>query len=68
MPKVEASSTNLRRFSECNIKFQMTLIESVSHLYCSYGITYVAVRLVTVSVEPRPSVQGNFLNETRFCG
>ena len=23
---------------------------------------------LTVSVEPRPSVQGNFLNETRFCG
>ena len=29
-------------------------------LQCSWSLT--------VSVEPRPSVQGDFLKETRFCG
>ena len=68
MAEVEASSKNLRRLSECNIQFQMMLFESLSHSYFSNGITCVAVQLVAVSVEPRPSVQGNFLNETGFCG
>ena len=68
MAEVEASSKNLRRLPECNIQFQMMLFESPSHSYFSNGITCVALQLVAVSVEPRPSVQGNFLNETRFCG
>ena len=50
------------------IQFQMMLFESLSHSNFSNGITCVALQLVAVSVEPRPSVQGNFLNETRFCG
>ena len=69
MPEVEASSKNLRRFSNCNIQFQMMFFESLSHSYFSYGITYVAVQyglLPTVSVETRPSVQGNVLKETIF--
>ena len=68
MAEVEASSKNLRRLPECNIQFQMMLFESLRHSYFSNGITCVALQLVVVSVEPRPSVQGNFLNETRFCG
>ena len=40
--------------------------ESLSHSDFSNGITCVALQLVAVSVEPRPSVQGNFLNKTRF--
>ena len=69
MAEVEASSKNLGRLPECNIQFQMMLFQSLSHSYFSNGITCVAVlQLVAVSVEPRPSVQGNFLNETRFCG
>ena len=56
-----------RRLPECNIQFQMMLFESLSHSDFSNGITCVALQLVAVSVEPRPSVQGNFLNETRFC-
>ena len=69
MAEVEASSKNLRRLPECNIQFQMMLfVESLSHSYFSNGITCVAVQLVAISVEPRPSVRGNFLNETRFCG
>ena len=68
MAEVEASTKNLRTLSECNIQFQMMLSESPSHSYFSNGITCVAVQLVAVSVEPRPSMQGNFLNETRFCG
>ena len=68
MAEVEASSKNLRRLPECNIQFQMMLFESLSHSDFSNGITCDAVQLVAVSVEPRPSVQGNFLNETRFCG
>ena len=58
MAKVEASSKNFRRRPECNIQFQMMLFESLSHSYFSNGITCVAVQLVAVSVEPRPSVQG----------
>ena len=47
----------------------MMLFESVSLLYFSHIITCVAVRLVAVSVEPRPSMQGpSFLKETRFYG
>ena len=68
MAEVEAGSKNLKRLSECNIQFQMMLSESPSHSYFSNGITCVAMQLVTVSVEPRSSVQGNFLNETRSCG
>ena len=70
MAEVEASSKNLRRLPECNIQFQMMLFESLSHSYFSKsnGITCVAVQLAAVSVEPTPSMQGNFLNETRFCG
>ena len=68
MAEVEASSKNLRRLPECNIQFQIMLFLSLSHSYFSNGITCVAVQLVAVSTEPRPSVQGNFLNETRFCG
>ena len=68
MAEVEASSKNLGRLPECNIQFQMMLFESLSHSYFSNGITCVALQLVAVSVEPRPSVQGNLLNETRFCG
>ena len=67
MAEVEASSKNFRRLPECNIQFQMMLFESLSHSDFSNGITCVALQLVAVSVEPRPSVQGNFLNETRFC-
>ena len=66
MTEVEASSKNFRRLPECNIQFQMMLFESLSHPDFSNGITCVALQLVAVSVEPRPSVQGNFLNETRF--
>ena len=65
MAEVEASSKNLRRLTECNIKFQMMLFVSLTHSDFSNGITCVALQLVAVSVEPR---QGNFLNETRFCG
>ena len=68
MAEVEASSKNLGRLPECNIQFQMMLFESLSHSYFSNGITCVGMQLVAVSVEPRPSVQENFLNETRFCG
>ena len=68
MAEVEISSKNLRRLSECNIQFHTMLFESLSHSYFSNEITCVAVQLVAVSVEPRQSVQGNFLNETRFCG
>ena len=68
MAEVEARSKNFRRLPECNIQFQMMLFESLSHSDFSNGITCVALQLVAVSVEPRPSVQGNFLNETRFCG
>ena len=68
MAEVEASSKNLRRLPECNIHFQMMLFESLSHSDFSNGATCVALQLVAVSVEPRPSVQGNVLNETRFCG
>ena len=68
MAEVEASSKNLRRLPECNIQFQMMLFQSLSHSHFSNGITCVAVQLVPVSVEPRPSVQGSFLNERRFCG
>ena len=68
MAEVEVSSKNLRRLPECNIQFQMMLFEPLSHSYFSNGITCVALQLVAVSVEPRPSVQGNILNETRFCG
>ena len=46
MPEVEASSKNLRRFSKCNIQFQLMLFESLSHSYFSHGITCVAVWLV----------------------
>ena len=53
--EVEASRS-LRRFFQCNIWFQMMLSESVSRLYFSDGIT----------CEPIPSVQRNFLKETRF--
>ena len=69
MPEVEASSKNLRRFFKYNIQFQMMLFAPVGHLFLhmeslvlQYGFS------LTVSVEPRPSVHGNFLNETRFCG
>ena len=68
MAEVEASSKNLRGLPECNIQFQMMFSESLSHSYFSNGITCIAVQLDAVSVEPNPSVQGNFLNETRFCG
>ena len=68
MAEVEASSKNLRRLPECNIQFQMMFFEFLSSSYFSNGITCVAVQLVAVPVEPRPSVQGNFINETRFCG
>ena len=61
MTEVEASSRNLRRLSDCNIKFQMMLFESVSCLYFSHGITYIAVRFVPVSVKPRLSVHGELL-------
>ena len=67
MTEVEASSKNFRRLPECNIQFQMMLFESLRHSDFSNGITCVALQLVTVSVEPRPFVQGKFLNETRFC-
>ena len=68
MTEVEASSKNFIRLPECNIQFQIMLFESLSHSDFSNGITCVALQLVAVSVEPRPSVQGNFLNKTRFCG
>ena len=68
MAEVEASNQNLKRLSDCNIQFQMMLFETLSHSYFSNGITCVAVQLLAVSVEPKPSVQGNFLNETTFCG
>ena len=68
MAEVEAGSKKLRRLSECNIQFQMMLFESLSHSYFSNGFTCVPVQLVTVSAEPRQSVQGKFLIETRFCG
>ena len=68
MAEVEASSKNLRKLPGCNLQFQIMIFESLSHSYFSNGITCVAVQLVAVSVEPRPSMQGNFLNETRFYG
>ena len=46
MAEVEAGSKNLRRFSECNIQFQLMRFESLSHSYFSNGITCVAVQLV----------------------
>ena len=37
MAEVEAGSKNLRRLSECNIQFQMMLVESLSHSYFLRG-------------------------------
>ena len=67
MAEVEASSKNFRRLPECNIQFQMMLFESLSHSDFSNGITCAALQLVAVSVEPRPSVQGNFLTRQDFA-
>ena len=67
MTEVEASSKNFRRLPECNIQFHMMLFESLSHSDFSNGITCVALQLVAVSVEPRPSVQGNSLTRQDFA-
>ena len=69
MSEVEAGSKNLRRFSECNIQFQMMLLSlKVIHISHMESLVLQYSWSLTVSVEPRQSMQGNFLNETRFCG
>ena len=70
MPKVEASSKNLRRFSKCNIQFQICFLSLylVIYLFHMESLVLQSGLSPPVSVEPRPSVQGNFLNDPRFCG
>ena len=56
MNEVEAGSRNLRRFSKCNIYFQMMLFESISRLYFSRGMTCIAIGLSLFQLnQDRPS-------------